>query len=418
MKVFLVSMLLSGITLLSIRAESATPAAERFKTLEQRATKIRKTDRAKQVKELLGEPVRKGTRPWEPDNPNLWTYLDSTDETEHLFFAVDVGAKATQKVQSRRLLRSEITKGQKVVYTGTIRCGDESHDLREFPARPADHWTFKVKMDGEKFLDPSYLYFEMTEGSRAGMRGATETRMHGTPEVGGRFHLEVYEGWQPHLQDWLFMGRSALYLDSIRFEPSATASVPPAERFKTLQLLAATLLPTNNPEEVLAILGEPIQKGISPWAGIRPGYWTYLNYADDEESFSFAVDNLEGGGVKVKATHRQRSEIAKGKKIIETGVILPRAHPLPEIGMGSVLARLDGGMTLAYVFDITPATKSRYRGTPEAGGRFRLEKFAGAIEAGLDPWKFIGGGMMFLDSIQFEPAARDAENPEAKKKDE
>jgi hypothetical protein len=124
--------------------------------------------------------------------------------------------------------------------------------------------------------------------------------------------------------------------------------------------------------------------------------WSYVDYTDEEQNFSFSVIFDPKAGCSVLAQQILRTDILKYPKRVETGTVRRVNRDYPAKGGDGFLCdvQFDGGPLIG----VAVGNRTRVKGEPEPGARIRVEHYGPA------DYIFLGQHSLFLESIDFTRA--------------
>jgi hypothetical protein len=175
---------------------------------------------------------------------------------------------------------------------------------------------------------------------------------------------------------------------------SASDSDAALTRYSALKQLAATLKATSTPQEVRSVLGNPIRKDTGGWVHLDWEVWSYLDYTDEAQSFSFSVTFDPKAGCSVSASQTLRSDVMKYPKQVAMGTVRTVYPDYPTKGGNGFLCNVqfDDGPLIG----VAVSNRTRVKGEPEPGTRLRVEHYGPAGQ-----YIFVGGNSLFLESMEF-----------------
>ncbi len=88
-------------------------ALEKIETFKKKTASFDKSTTAEQVKQLLGEPLRKGARYW-VDTNTYWTYFEYLDDSNYAAFEIVFSVKSTMGAIQEWHLQNRDHKGKAV----------------------------------------------------------------------------------------------------------------------------------------------------------------------------------------------------------------------------------------------------------------------------------------------------------------
>jgi hypothetical protein len=157
--------------------------------LKSKSKALTRESTQKDVVAALGEPKGKGIWSWSYQNPHIWTYLEHTDDSQHLSFTVTVDPEAGCSVSPQRFLRKGLVRGKRQqTFSGIIlNAVALSGGGFDFVVRPDTGKTLRVVV-------------------------ANSARVKGRVENGSRIQVHHYGEIPGH---YVFVGYYSLVLDSV-----------------------------------------------------------------------------------------------------------------------------------------------------------------------------------------------------------
>jgi hypothetical protein len=178
---------------------------------------------------------------------------------------------------------------------------------------------------------------------------------------------------------------------------SASDSDAASNRYFALKQLTARVKATSTPQEVWSLLGDPIHKGTGGWGHLDREVWSYLDYTDESQSFSFSVTFDPKMGCSVSASQTLRSEVMKHPKQVAMGTVRAVNWDYPTKGGNGFLCdvQFDDGPLIG----VAVSDRRRVKGEPEREARVRVEHYGPVGQ-----YIFVGGNSLFLESMEFTRA--------------
>jgi hypothetical protein len=173
--------------------DEAKVALSVFEALSGQADSITKASSRDEVLLVLGEPKSKGAAGWNNLDTKVWTYLNFTDDSQHLSFAVHFSPKSGCSVAASHSLRKKVKKGKLRDQIGIVR-----NVYPNYPPGGEGGFLCHVQFD---------------DGSLHSVAIGRSRRVAGEPEKDAKIRIKHY-GTDGH---YIFVGYYSLLLESIAF---------------------------------------------------------------------------------------------------------------------------------------------------------------------------------------------------------